>query len=134
MANYWYWNLYCRSWYSHSSVANESTKSPEVLLLVSEQTFPDVWKTTQFISQCQELFIHWQQNIPEDLKLSWFCSIQTVSLPVSYISNCKMRSLTVRVEHVSNTEINNIWWYLIFISFILFSITCQSWSSWRRKL
>jgi hypothetical protein len=75
-----------------------------------------------------------QQNIPEDLKLYWFCSIQTVSLPVSYFSDCKMRSLIVGVEHVLNTEINNIQWYFIFISFILFSFTCQSWSSWRRKL
>jgi hypothetical protein len=85
-------------------------------------------------SQCQDLFIHWQHNIPEDLKLYWFCSIQIVSLPVSYFSDCEMRSPTVRVEHVLNIKINNIQWYLIFISFILFSFTFQSQSSWRRKL
>jgi hypothetical protein len=36
MENYWYWNLYFRSWYSHSSVANDTPKSPEILRLVSE--------------------------------------------------------------------------------------------------
>jgi hypothetical protein len=85
-------------------------------------------------SQCQDLFTHWQHNISEDLKLYWFCSIQTVPLPVSYFSDCEMKSLTVRAEHVLNTKINYIHWYLIFISFIVFSFTFQSWSSWRRKL